>query len=131
MRGHYTYYGGTQFLIIEKVVDPIVSRKISRRDTNPITYRLDARVLVDEAAYCTVIGILFGPPSHRGNLLGSGCDMHAVGATSDVPNGHRHRPGRRRCARRNTLLAACRFNSRLHRSRARACIYAERFEGSE
>ena len=72
MRGHYPYYGGTQFLIMENVEDRIAPRNISRWDTNPITYRLDARIFVDEAAHCAVIGVLLGPIMDRGNLLGSG-----------------------------------------------------------
>src|SRR5262249_9447988 len=32
MRGHYPYYGGTQFLIMENVEDRIAPRNISRRD---------------------------------------------------------------------------------------------------
>src|SRR5262249_34475860 len=131
MRGHYAYYGGTQFLIMKNVEDRIAPRNISRRDTNPITYCLDARVFVDEAAYFAVIGILLGPILDRRNLLGSGRDIHALVGHSDVPNGQSHRPGRRRCAKRNTLLATGRFNGRLHHIRARARVYAERFEGSE
>ena len=131
MRGHYAYYGGTQFLIMENVEDRIGLRNIISRDTNPITYRLDARIFVDEAAHCAVIGVLLGPIMDRGSLLGSGVDPHAVAARRDVPTGRRHRPGRRRCAGRNTLLTAGRLNSRLHRIRACARVYAERFEGSE
>ena len=45
---------------------------MSRLDTHPTTYRLNARVVVDEAIHYALIRILFGSILDRGNLLGSG-----------------------------------------------------------